>query len=153
MPERSDVAIVDPNDTLAALLNRVRAALAAEVDQALMADADTAAYGLTYAQCAVLAALHHHETQCAGEMCKLLAYDRGAMSRMLDRLEDKGMIRRVRRPGERRMIALEITREGERIVPRVRATVSGVLSRQLRGISKTEVRQMEKVLRRMLANS
>ena len=152
MPPRPDAAI-DPRDTLAPLLNRVRAALAAGVDQALMADEDTAAYGLTYAQCAVLAALHQHETQCAGEMCKLLTYDRGAMSRMLDRLEEKGMIRRVRRAGERRMIALEITKLGERIVPKVRATVSGVLSNQLRGISKTEVRQMEKVLRRMLANS
>ncbi len=152
MTQRSADAI-DPRDTLAPLLNRVRASLAAGVDQALLADEATAAYGLTYAQCAVLAALHHHETQCAGEMCRLLTYDRGAMSRMLDRLEDKGMIRRVRRAGERRMIALEITEEGERIVPKVKATVSGVLSHQLRGISKAEVRQMEKVLRRMLANS
>jgi DNA-binding MarR family transcriptional regulator len=142
----------DPHASLGSLLNRVRAALAAAVDQALQADEDIAAYGLTYAQCAVLATLHHDETQCAGEMCRLLNYDRGAMSRMLDRLEDKGMIRRVRRPGERRMIGLEITKEGARVFPKIRAIMAAVLNRQLRGVPQSDVRRMESVLKRMLAN-
>jgi DNA-binding MarR family transcriptional regulator len=62
------------------------------------------------------------------------------------------MIRRVRRAGERRMIALEITDEGEAIFPKAKVIVVGVLNRFLRGISKAEVRQTEGVLRRMLAN-
>ena len=152
MAEIFDPGTIIPQDSLGPLLNRVRAVLAAGVEQALQADEDIAAYGLTYAQCAVLATLHHDETQCANEMCKLLTYDRGAMSRMLDRLEEKQMIRRVRRPGKRRMISLEITKDGERLFPKIRATVIGVLNQQLRGISKSEVRQVEGVLRRMLAN-
>jgi DNA-binding MarR family transcriptional regulator len=143
---------IDPHNSIGALLNRVRAALAAAVDEALLADKDVARYELTYAQVVILATLHKGSTQCAGEMCKLLTYDRGAMSRMLDRLERKGMIRRVRRPGERRMIALEITDEGEVVYPRVKVAVVGVLNRFLRGVSKSEVRQAEDVLRRMLAN-
>jgi DNA-binding MarR family transcriptional regulator len=147
-----DAKTADPHTTIGPLLNRVRAALAAAVDEALSTDKEVSRYELTFAQVVVLGTLHNGDTQCAGEMCKLLTYDRGAMSRMLDRLELKGMIRRVRRPGERRMITLEITEEGEAVFPKVKVIAVGVLNRFLRGISKSEVRQTEGVLRRMLAN-
>jgi DNA-binding MarR family transcriptional regulator len=71
---------------------------------------------------------------------------------MLDRLERKRMIRRVRRPGERRMITLEITPEGEAVYPKIKLAMVRVMNRFLRGVSKSEVRQTESVLRRMLAN-
>jgi DNA-binding MarR family transcriptional regulator len=147
-----DAKTIDPHTSIGPLLNRVRGALAAAVDEALLADKDVARCELTFAQFVILGTLHNGDTQCAGEMCKLLTYDRGAMSRMLDRLERKGMIRRVRRAGERRMIALEITEEGEAVFPKVKLIVVGVLNRFLRGIAKSEVRQVEGVLRRMLAN-
>jgi DNA-binding MarR family transcriptional regulator len=152
MTEIHDTKTIDPHNSIGALLTRVRASLAAAVDQALLEDQDIAPYELTYAQCVVLAKLHQGETQCAGEICKLLTYDRGAMSRMLDRLERKRMIRRVRRPGERRMIALEITKEGEEVYPKIKAAMVSVMNRFLRGVSRSEVRQTESVLRRMLAN-
>jgi DNA-binding MarR family transcriptional regulator len=152
MAEIYDAKTINPHDSIGALLNRVRASMAAAIDTALLEDEQIAKYELTYAQCFVLAKLHEGETQCAGEICKLLTYDRGAMSRMLDRLERKGMIRRVRRPGERRMITLEITSEGEEVYPKMKAAVVTVLNRFLRGVSKSEVRQVEGVLRRMLAN-
>jgi DNA-binding MarR family transcriptional regulator len=152
MTDVYEAKTIDPHTSIGPLLNRVRGALAAAVDEALLADEDVALHELTYAQLVVLSTLHNGDMQCAGEMCKLLAYDRGAMSRMLDRLERKGMIRRVRRAGERRMIALEITDEGEAVYPKAKVIVLGVLNRFLRGISKAEVRQTEGVLRRMLAN-
>jgi DNA-binding MarR family transcriptional regulator len=152
MTDIYDAKTIDPHTSIGPLLNRLRGALAAAVDEALLADKEVARYELTFAQFTILGTLHNGDTQCAGEMCKLLTYDRGAMSRMLDRLERKGMIRRVRRAGERRMIALEITEEGEAVFPKVKVIVVGVLNRFLRGIAKSEVRQTEGVLRRMLAN-
>jgi MarR family transcriptional regulator, multiple antibiotic resistance protein MarR len=146
MTDIYDPKTIDPQTTIGPLLNRVRAAFAAAVDDALSADKEVARYELTFAQVVVLGTLHNGDTQCAGEMCKLLTYDRGAMSRMLDRLERKRMIRRVRRAGERRMIALEITDEGEAVFPKVKVIVVGVLNRFLRGVSKSEVRQTEGVL-------
>jgi DNA-binding MarR family transcriptional regulator len=80
-------------------------------------------------------------------------YDRGAMSRMIDRLESKGLIRRTRRLGERRMITLQITSEGEAVLPKMQACVVAVLNLLVRGISRSEVVQAESVLRRMLANA
>jgi DNA-binding MarR family transcriptional regulator len=150
--ETYDAKTIDLQNSIGALLNKVRAAMSTAIDEALLEDRDIARYELTYAQCVILAKLHQGETQCAGEICKLLTYDRGAMSRMLDRLERKGMIRRVRRPGERRMITLEITKEGEEVYPSIKAAVVTVMNRFLHGVSKTEVRQVEGVLRRMLAN-
>jgi DNA-binding MarR family transcriptional regulator len=58
----------------------------------------------------------------------------------------------VRRSGERRTISLEITAAGEAALPKMQACVVGVVNRFLRGIPKSEVKQAEGVLRRMLAN-
>ena len=48
----------------------------------------------------------------ASDLCKGISYDAGAMTRMLDRLEGKGLIRRNRSAQDRRLMHLELTEEG-----------------------------------------
>jgi len=75
------------------------------------------------------------------------------MTRMIDRLEDKGLIRRSRCPDDRRQVNLELTEEGVSALPRMRGASLRVLNRFLRGFTHSEVRQLEAMLGRMLENS
>jgi len=52
-----------------------------------------------------------------------------------------------------RGVALEVTAEGKAAFPKMQACLNRVLDRLLKGVSKTQVREVEKTLKRMLANS
>lgn len=152
MSDIYDAKTVDIRNTIGALAGRVRNAISAAADEALSRDTTLSAYAVSTAQFAILSAVHSGRCESAGDLCKLMSYDRGAMSRMIDRLETKGLIRRTRRPGERRMIALEITTEGEAALPKMKSCVVGVMNRMLQGVTKSEIKQVEKVLQRILGN-
>ena len=80
-------------------------------------------------------------------------YDPGAMTRMVDRLEAKGLVRRARCPNDRRVVNLELTEEGRVAMPQMKACAVVVLNRFLRGFSKDEVRQLETLLTRLIENA
>jgi len=89
----------------------------------------------------------------ASDLCKGISYDAGAMTRMLDRLESKGLIRRHRSAHDRRLMHLELTEEGRGAYPRMREISLTVANRFLRGFTKSEARQLEGLLGRMLENA
>jgi DNA-binding MarR family transcriptional regulator len=75
------------------------------------------------------------------------------MTRMLDRLEAKGLIRRQRSADDRRAVYLELTDAGRAAYPRMRLRSMSVQNRFLKGISQDELRQLESLLTRVLANA
>jgi len=75
------------------------------------------------------------------------------MTRMLDRLEKKGLIRRHRSQQDRRLMHLELTEEGRAAYPRMREISMSVANRFLRGFTRAEARQLEGLLTRMLENA
>jgi DNA-binding MarR family transcriptional regulator len=129
------------------LMARVRAAMVAEVEAAL------APFGIKAAEYFVLLALANDMAETASGMCSFIDHDPGAMTRKIDNLEKKKLVRRVRDPEDRRAIKLELTAEGKAAYPKVLAASVGVVNRFLEGFTKPEVRQMEDMLRRMLDNS
>jgi len=148
-----DSKTMDLRDSIAGLAFQLRVAIVAELDRELNADPDAAAFEVTSAQYAILVHMLKRNVQSACELCEQLDYDRGAMSRMIDRLESKGLIRRVPLAHTRRGFALEVTAEGKAVFPKMEECASRVLNRMLRGVTRTQVRTAEKVLRQMLANS
>jgi MarR family transcriptional regulator, multiple antibiotic resistance protein MarR len=141
-----------PGKTIGAMLGRVKVAMMAALDAELASDRRLAAFELSAAQFSVVASLAGEERKSASDLCKVISYDAGAMTRMLDRLEAKGLIRRNRSPEDRRLVHLELTEEGRAAYPRMRELALGVANRFLRGFSKTEARQLEGLLNRMLEN-
>jgi DNA-binding MarR family transcriptional regulator len=75
------------------------------------------------------------------------------MTRMIDRLEQRGLLRRVRVADDRRTAKLELTDEGKALYPEMRAAAIAVINGFLRGFTKTEARQLEGFLKRMLENT
>jgi len=108
---------------------------------------------VTAAQFVILANLLKGEPKSACELCRLLDYDRGAMSRMIDRLESKKLLRRVALAHTRREQSLEVTAAGKAAFPRMQACLAKVLNRLLNGVTKAQVREVERTLKQMLANS
>jgi DNA-binding MarR family transcriptional regulator len=141
-----------PGKTIGAMLGRVKVAMMAALDAELTSDRRLAAFELSAAQFSVVASLAGEERKSASDLCKVISYDAGAMTRMLDRLEAKGLIRRNRSPEDRRLVHLELTEEGRAAYPRMRELALGVANRFLRGFSKAEARQLEGLLNRMLEN-
>jgi DNA-binding MarR family transcriptional regulator len=129
------------------LMARVRAALIAEVE------AELEPFGIKAADYFVLLALANDMADTASAVCSVFAHDPGAMTRKIDALEKKGLVRRVRSAEDRRAIRLELTAEGKSVYPKALAAAVGVINRFLAGFTKPEVRQLEDMLKRMLGNA
>ena len=126
----------------------------AAIDRELAADKRLAPLEISAAQYVIIANLAGPgEPKSAADLCKGISYDAGAMTRMLDRLESKGLIRRSRSAHDRRLMILELTDEGRAAYPRMREISMGVANRFLRGFTKAEARLVEGFLARMLENA
>ena len=134
-------------EALGALVGRARKALAREFDRGL------AALGLNTVQALVIVLLAEGDAGTAADIGRQLSHDAGAMTRMIDKLEERGLVRRVPREDDRRAADLELTKEGRRLHGEVRRVQVAVLNRMLRGFSRTEVRTLEKLLQRILHNA
>src|SRR5258705_9701120 len=110
---------MDANNNLAPLLSQVRMAMLSGVDQEFLRDEEVAALEVTAAQFVIIANVLKGHANSACELCKYMDYDRGAMSRMIDRLETKGLIRRVALAHTRRTMALEVTEAGQGAVSKM----------------------------------
>jgi DNA-binding MarR family transcriptional regulator len=149
----SDLKPMDLRESIGGLVSQTRMALFAALDEELKSDAAVAALEVTTAQFVVIAYVLKKNVNSACTLCEQLDYDRGAMSRMIDRLESKGLIRRVPLPHTRRGFALEVTPAGRAAFPKMEACAQRVMTRLLRGLTKAQLREAEKVLRQMLANA
>jgi DNA-binding MarR family transcriptional regulator len=141
-----DLKSYDPKRSIGGLLGRVKMEMVAALD------AELAPLDITAAQFVILKTIALGEADSASGLCKDISYDPGAMTRMLDRLERRGLLRRVAHPNDRRTSNLELTAEGKAVFPKLQASGMKVLNRFLRGFTKEEARQLESFLQRMLEN-
>ena len=114
-------------------------------------DAELEPLGITAAQYVILMNLANGVDSASG-LCRTVSYDPGAMTRMIDRLERKGLVRRVPCSEDRRVMRLALSEEGKAIYPQLLERSVRVLNRRLRGFTGAEVQQLEALLERMLAN-
>ena len=137
----------DIRNSVPYLMARVRGAMIDRVDAAL------APFEIRAAEYLVLLALANDMAETASDMCAFIDHDPGAMTRKIDNLEKKGLVRRARDRADRRAIKLELTDEGRAVYPKVLAATVAVVNGFLEGFTKSEVRQMENMLKRMLGNA
>jgi MarR family transcriptional regulator, multiple antibiotic resistance protein MarR len=142
-----DSKTFEPTGCIGPLIGRVRVALLEAMDRALMP------HNVTAAQYIILSTLVSAKVASASQICRGLSYDAGAMTRMIDRLEQRGLLRRVRVADDRRTQKLELTEEGEALYPKMRASAMSVINGLLRGFTKAEASQLEGFLKRMLENA
>jgi MarR family transcriptional regulator, multiple antibiotic resistance protein MarR len=71
----------------------------------------------------------------------------------VDKLEAKGLVRRVRTDDDRRSARLALTAKGRALYPRIAEAQVNVFNRLLQGFTRSEVGELEGLLKRMLANA
>jgi DNA-binding MarR family transcriptional regulator len=143
----------EPRNGLGNLIGRTRAQLLAVLDAELARDEFLGPLEVTSAQFVVIVNLAGREgATSASELCKGISYDAGAMTRMLDRLEVKGLVRRTRSPDDRRLVNLELTQAGKDAYPRMRQISMQVLNRSLRDFTLDEAKTLQTLLQRMATN-
>jgi len=108
--------------------------------------------GLTSSQWIVLMKVGKN-SQTAAELAGLLNQDTGAMTRMLDRLQAKGLVKRSRSSTDRRVVHVELSEEGRRLFPQLPKVSATVLNRILADFSAKEVQQLTKLLGRVLESA
>ena len=142
---RSDSYRVE--ESVGYLVNRLAQTVAREVDRRM------SRLGLTDAQWKPLFMLLKGQCTTAADLSRMACHDTGAVTRLLDRLEDKGLIRRQRSAEDRRVVNLELTSEGERVAAEVPTIIAEVANQVLAGFSSDEFELFKTLLRRALANA
>lgn len=109
-------------------------------------------FDITSAQWKVLIRVLVGDVRSSAELCRVLGCDTGAMTRMLDRLEEKGFVRRERSHEDRRLVLVTPT-ESSRVMqkPLVTAAVNA-LNDALTDFSATEFALLKRFLGRLIAN-
>jgi DNA-binding MarR family transcriptional regulator len=136
-----------PEDSLGRLLADVSGRLLASLDE------EMTGLGITGAQWVILMRIATGCGDTAAELCRFSRYDTGSMTRMLDRLEEKDLIRRIRSQSDRRIIHLELTDQGRDLYTLLPPVAIKVLNAHLKGFTQAELDQFKGFLKRMQANS
>jgi len=128
------------------LMGRARASLLSALDTEL------APFELSGMQFAVLKHLADGAAHTAADLCRFMHYDTGSMTRILDRLEARELVRRERSREDRRVVVLRLGGAGRALLPRLRAVAARVLGGHLAGFSAAEVKTLQLSLKRMIDN-
>lgn len=116
-------------------------------------DDEMTGLGITGAQWVILMRIANGCGSTAAELSRFSRYDTGSMTRMLDRLEEKGLILRVRSSTDRRVIHLELTDAGRELYTLLPPVAIKVLNAHLKGFTRAELDQFKDFLGRMQVNS
>jgi len=105
--------------------------------------------GLAVWEYEVLAALRRSGGQTPSELCAAAQLTSGAMTHRLDRLEERGLLRRKPSRTDRRSLTVELTAKGRRLVDGILGDRMAAATTSLEDFTETEVRRLTSYLRRI----
>lgn len=141
-----DAATLTRDESIGYLINVVRARLGASIDKALEP------LDLTMAQWGTLMSVRNG-AQTAVDSCRMLGCDTGSMTRMIDRLEEKGLLCRERSTADRRVVLLQLTPAGQTLSEEAKPLVVEIFNHYLRDFSRDEFDQLKFLLRKLIASA
>lgn len=134
----------DPNDSVGYLMRRILNLVGQGVERELEPT------GLTNAQWMPLYKLYRGCSNTVADLARECGHDAGSTTRMLDRLEIKGLCQRVRSQEDRRVVHIELTPEGKAAAQEIPITLSKIQNDYLAGFSLEEWQTLKSYLRRIL---
>jgi DNA-binding MarR family transcriptional regulator len=132
-------------DSVGFALNKARNLILMEMDAALK-EVD-----ISSQQMGILLLLKQQTASTPFELSKTLGTDTGLMTRMLDKLETKGLIVRSRDAEDRRVVNLTLTGAGRAVAARIPEIAPVVLNERLKKFTKAEVEELRRLLRKFVA--
>jgi DNA-binding MarR family transcriptional regulator len=128
------------------LLGRVTGALVAAYDREL------APIGLTLYQGSMLLSCVRREANTPVELAHLVGLDVSTITRMVDRLEEKGLVRRTRSKDDRRQVFLRLTRKGHGALRRASPVARRLALRAWKGVTEREKQSLRNLVHKVLTN-
>lgn len=136
-----------PEESIGYLMRQILNTVAQEVERQL------AHTDLTNAQWVPLFKLYMCQASTVAELARACQLDAGATTRTLDRLEAKGLCRRVRSEEDRRVVNIALTDTGKDAASEIPVVLSRVQNAYLAGFSEEEFETLKGFLRRILNNA
>jgi DNA-binding MarR family transcriptional regulator len=143
-----EISAYQLGESVGYLISRVKSTLSNLVTQRTMAE-----LGITSQQASILFMVASGKCLLAAELAREYGIDASAVTRLVDRLEKRGLLTRVRSSEDRRVVRLALTPEGQSIAVRMPAIFNGVIDSLLSGFTPEEVGFLKSMLRRVLTNS
>lgn len=125
------------------VLSRAHSALGAH------ADADVARHGLSLAEFAALEALYHKGALLVGELQRAVLKSSGGITYVVDRLQDKGLVRRRACPEDRRATYAELSDEGRVLMERIFPLHAASLHAAAAGLTEDEKETVIELLKKL----
>ncbi|MCS6763595.1 MAG: MarR family transcriptional regulator [Candidatus Protistobacter heckmanni] len=129
-------------------MHRAKSSLSMSMDQALMPN------DITHQQAALMMRIlkSGEGSVTPSAMSRDFCIDVGAMTRLVDRLEKRGLIARVRSEEDRRVVKLMLTGEGRTLAAKLPELFVGVLNARFNDFSHAEVDNLKALLRKIADN-
>jgi DNA-binding MarR family transcriptional regulator len=137
---------IEPSRVLGRLIKQVFSSLLRGIDGRMQP------LGLTALQWEPLLLIHYGRVDTVAALARESQVNCASMTRMLDRLEAKELLGRRRSDEDRRVVHLELTPKGKKVVRTILPLVVESLDEHLEGFTTAEVSLLTKLLERMLAN-
>ncbi|MFF7709319.1 MarR family transcriptional regulator [Pseudomonas sp. NPDC007930] len=110
-------------------------------------------FGVTAAQFKVLIIVARWDVHSPAELCRHIALDSGSMTRMLDRLEQKGLIERQRSAADRRQVKIELSEAGQQLADRFPEVGAKAMNELVGVLEGAELDELERILRKILTHA
>jgi DNA-binding MarR family transcriptional regulator len=136
------------NEGVGSLFSRVRSTMANMINQRT-----TCELGITGTQGSILFMVWSGKCLLGAELAREFGIDASAVTRRIDLLEARGLLRRMRSVEDRRVVRLALTPEGEAMAAHMPAIFASVVDKLLSGFTPEETGFLKSMLRRVLANS
>ncbi|MFM9986107.1 MAG: MarR family winged helix-turn-helix transcriptional regulator [Flavobacteriales bacterium] len=107
---------------------------------------------ITVEQWILLKLVDQHEGKTQGEIANISFRDPASISRTLDILEKKGMIRRGGVKESKKKKIVQLTKEGKYFILQTMPLIDHMRSKGIKGLSQTEVESLMNLLLRMQKN-
>lgn len=143
---RSETSSSDHSFQLCRLIGRLRAEFVTGVEQEMTRQG----VDLNFTQFLALKLLGHEEPLTPVELARALHYNPGALTRLLDKLEQRGYLKRLPDPVDRRALRLELTTQGKHLRKRVIGYCDAVAEQTFACTTSRERETLHGVLTRVL---
>jgi len=124
-----------------------------QATQVFVQRTQAAGFDLTSVQFAALDAIQAHPGTDQARVAELIAYDRATIGGVIERLEQKGWVRRVVSERDRRARELSLTDEGEQIYRALLPVVKGLQDDILQALNATDRARFLKLARQAMQAS
>jgi len=141
MPEQFyDSTTYQARDSIGYLVRRLHSTLSSRIE------ASFASHDFSLMQWILLMHLRDGLVRTAADIARELQHDSGALTRVLDQLESRGLIVRRRSSTDRRVVELDLTAQGRKVIAELLPTVVREINAALAPLSRAEFDQFRRLL-------